>query len=109
MPRSYTDDELKEFLSRYDDKYSYKTISRMTCRDVHDVMDIHDEMFDRMSYYNENDYDLTKMVVECQETGERYENYEKLAKVLKLTKPMVFKGVMFGFTLGNQHYEFIEE
>ena len=45
MPKPFTDEKLKRFLTMYDDKYSYVRIAKISGRDVKDVRRMYDTMF----------------------------------------------------------------
>ena len=53
MPKPFTDEKLKRFLTMYDDKYSYVRIAKISGRDVKDVRRMYDTMFDIQCDYIE--------------------------------------------------------
>lgn len=108
MPKPFTDEKLKRFLTMYDDKYSYVRIAKISGRNVKDVRRMYDTMFETQCDYIEKHESLYKLPLQCVETGATYSNAKKAAKTLRRSKYILTRSAMFGFKVDKMHYIFIE-
>lgn len=108
MSRPFTDEELRKFLSMYDDEYSFNRISQITKRDVKDIHSIYDEMFYIQLQYIKIYNSTYGIPLICKETGKHYNNASEAAKDNGKSRYMITRSAMFGFAVGKKHFVFDE-
>lgn len=108
MRKPFTDEQLKEFLSMYDDEYSFNRIAQISKRNIKEVHIVYDEMFYLQCQYIARYKSLYDIALICTENGKRYNNAKEAAKDIKKSRYLITRSAMFGFAIGNKHYIFDE-